>query len=463
MSDDLRDLWKEALKIIETGTSFVTYEVWLSSLEPVEITGDKLIMVSPTSMAVNVVNNNYLDLIKNAISSVNPNIKDVAVISAGDFTQYLKTRMLPQTKAKEEKEAGECPEAPKAQPQGEEPLFNSKYTFDNFVVGTSNQLAHAAAKAVSENPGKSYNPLFIYGGSGLGKTHIMHAMGNQLKAERPELKVNYVTSERFVNELVEAIRGGKEQATKQFRLKYRNLDVLMIDDIQFIANKMTTQEEFFHTFNDLYQLGKQIIISSDRAPKYLSELEERLRSRFQWGLIVDIQPPEMETRLAILKKKAENERYNVEESVFHLIAERIDSNIREMEGMLSRITFYSSLIGSSKVTYDIAVEALKDFLDNKKEALTMDKIIDAVCGYYSVPKSDLIGKKKNKEIVEPRQVCIYIITDMLSVPLAAIGAAFGGRDHTTVMHARDKISEAVKTNNNIATAVKDIKAMILKK
>lgn len=291
----------------------------------------------------------------------------------------------------------------------------------------------------------------------------MHAIGNQLKNEKPQLKVNYITSERFVNELVEAIRGGKEQSTKQFRARYRSLDVLMIDDIQFIANKMSTQEEFFHTFNDLYHLGKQIIISSDRAPKFLSELEERLRSRFQWGLIVDIQPPEIETRLAILKKKAENERYNVEESVFHLIAERIDSNIREMDGMLSRITFYSSLIGSSKVTYDIAVEALKDFLDDKKEVLTIDKIIDVVCGYYSVTKGDIISKKKNKDIVEPRQVCMYIITELLSVPLAAIGSAFGGRDHTTVMHARDKISELMQTNNNVATAIKDIKAMILKK
>lgn len=458
MTDELKLLWKDTLKIIETGTSFVTYEVWLSSLEPVEIAENKLIMVSPTSMAVNVINNNYLDLIKNALSAVNSNITDVAVISASDFSQYLKTRTLPETEIKEKKE-----ETKSEKTEPEEPTFNAKYTFDNFVVGTSNQLAHAAAKAVSENPGKSYNPLFIYGGSGLGKTHIMHAIGNQLKNEKPELKVNYITSERFVNELVEAIRGGKEQSTKQFRARYRSLDVLMIDDIQFIANKMSTQEEFFHTFNDLYHLGKQIIISSDRAPKFLSELEERLRSRFQWGLIVDIQPPEIETRLAILKKKAENERYNVEESVFHLIAERIDSNIREMEGMLSRITFYSSLIGSSKVTYDIAVEALKDFLDDKKEVLTIDKIIDVVCGYYSVTKGDIISKKKNKDIVEPRQVCMYIITELLSVPLAAIGSAFGGRDHTTVMHARDKISELMQTNNNVATAIKDIKAMILKK
>lgn len=456
MTDDLKEFWKEALKIIETGTSFVTYEVWISSLEPVDISENTLIMVSPTTMAVNVIKNNYLDLIRHAVNKVNSNISDVFIMSASELKEYLKTRVLPGAEAA----AAAAPSS--SSQQFEPPLFNPKYTFDNFVVGKSNQLAHAAAKAVADNPGKSYNPLFIYGGSGLGKTHIMHAIGNQILKEKPHLKVNYLTSERFVNELVEAIRVGKEQSTKQFRNKYRSLDVLMVDDIQFMANKVSTQEEFFHTFNDLYQLGKQIVISSDRAPKFLSELEERLRSRFQWGLIVDIQPPELETRLAILKKKAENENYNVDEKVFHLIAERIDSNIREMEGMLSRITFYASLIGASKVTYDIAVEALKDFLDNKKEVLTIDKIIDAACSYYSISKTDMVGKKKNKEIVEPRQVCIYIITEMLNVPLAAIGSAFGGRDHTTVMHARDKIAELIKTDTNVATAVKDIKDMILR-
>lgn len=456
MTDDLKEFWKEALKIIETGTSFVTYEVWISSLEPVDISENTLIMVSPTTMAVNVIKNNYLDLIRHAVNKVNSNISDVFIMSASELKEYLKTRVLPGAEAA----AAAAPSS--SSQQFEPPLFNPKYTFDNFVVGKSNQLAHAAAKAVADNPGKSYNPLFIYGGSGLGKTHIMHAIGNQILKEKPHLKVNYLTSERFVNELVEAIRVGKEQSTKQFRNKYRSLDVLMVDDIQFMANKVSTQEEFFHTFNDLYQLGKQIVISSDRAPKFLSELEERLRSRFQWGLIVDIQPPELETRLAILKKKAENENYNVDEKVFHLIAERIDSNIREMEGMLSRITFYASLIGASKVTYDIAVEALKDFLDNKKEVLTIDKIIDAACSYYSISKADMVGKKKNKEIVEPRQVCMYIITEMLNVPLAAIGSAFGGRDHTTVMHARDKIAELIKTDTNVATAVKDIKDMILR-
>lgn len=460
MAFDLKQFWKEALKIIEMGTNLVTYEVWISSMEPIDIVGNKLILVSPTAMAVNVINNNYIELIKESVKQVNSSVFEVQILSAAELSEHLKTSNSAAANAAPESAATKKEEE---EEHLEPAVFNTKYTFDNFVVGKSNQLAHAAARAVADNPGKTYNPLFIYGGSGLGKTHIMHSIGNQLLKEQPQLKVSYITSERFVNELIEAIRIGKEQSTKQFRNKYRNLDVLMVDDIQFIANKVSTQEEFFHTFNDLYQMGKQIIISSDRSPKFLAELEERLRSRFQWGLIVDIQPPEIETRIAILKRKAEYERYNVEEKVYHLIAEQMDSNIREMEGLLSRITFYSSLIGESRVTYEVALDALKDFLDNKKEVLTVDTIIDSACKYFSVNKADILGKKKNKEIVTPRQVCIYIITEMLNIPLAAIGTAMGGRDHTTVMHARDKITELIKTDNNTATAVKDIKDMILKK
>lgn len=460
MSLDLINFWAEALKIIETKTNVVTYEVWLSTLEPVKVINSKLILVSPTTMSAKAVKKNYTELIENSLMEINPNITEIEVIAQAELSEFLKKN--PENIIEESKQGSEEKTEKKEANSVDAPVFNPKYTFDNFVVGTSNQMASAAAKAVADNPGKTYNPLFIYGGSGLGKTHIMHAIGNRLLKEKPHLKVGYITSERFVNELIDAIRIGKEQSTKQFRDKYRSLDVLMIDDIQFIANKVSTQEEFFHTFNDLYQSGKQIIISSDRSPKYLAELEDRLRSRFQWGLLVDIQPPEIETRIAILKKKAEFERFNVDDSVYHLIAERMDSNIREMEGLLARITFYASLIGETKVTYAVAAEALKDFLDNRREVLTVDLIVDAVCKYYSVVKADIEGKRKNKEIVEPRQVAIYLITDMMNLPLAAIGSVFGGRDHTTVMHARDKISELIKTDTKTSTAVKDIKDMILK-
>ena len=467
MSTDLKDFWKQVLSSMETSTSMVCFEVWLQSLTPVDIIDGKLIMVSPTEMGLRVVTSKYLKSITEAAMKINPSIREVSVLSAGDFSEFLQDRVVP--------------EHPQAQPESaaalaedfqttavlpeESVMFNPKYTFDSFVVGKSNQFVHAAAMAVACNPGKTYNPLFIYGGSGLGKTHIMHAIGNYLREHRPDLVLSYVTSERFVNELVDAIKDGSGKSGKdsprKFRTKYRNVDVLMIDDIQFIENKPSTQEEFFHTFNDLYQNQKQIIISSDRAPKYLQDLQDRLRSRFQWGLTADIQPPELETRLAILKKKAEAERYNVDDKVYDFLATQSVNNIREMEGLLSRIIFYASLTGKAQVTLDDAQEALKDYVDSKKENLTVDRIIDVVCEYYSVSKEEICGKKKNKEIVDPRQVCMYIITDMLpSVPLAVIGQIFGGRDHTTVMHARDKIAEQVLAGTNYKVVVSDIKSRL---
>ena len=453
MSQDLKELWSQVLETMSNNTNLVSYEVWLEGLEPIELIDNKLVIVSPTTTGLNVIKKNYLHMIREAVQKANPTITEIMLLGANEVTEYLKTHVVKNEPAED------------TSSETIAPMFNEKYTFSNYVVGKSNQFAHAAALAVAQSPGKTYNPLFLYGSSGLGKTHIMHAIGNYLQENRPELKLAYVTSERFVNELVEAlkegnVKGGKS-STKNFREKYRNLDVLMIDDIQFIENKAATQEEFFHTFNDLYQNGKQIIVSSDRSPKYLTELSERLRSRFQSGLIVDIQPPELETRLAILRKKAEKENFNVEDEVFNFIAESAESNVREMEGLLYRVTFYASLLGSQKVTYDVAIEALKDYMDSKKEQLTADRVISTVCEYYRISKEDIISKKKNKDIVEPRMVCIYVITDMLNMPLAAIGNILGGRDHTTIIHARDKIAEQLKTNENIGIAVRDIKDMLL--
>jgi chromosomal replication initiator protein len=337
-------------------------------------------------------------------------------------------------------------------------LINPRYTFDNFVVGECNRLAVAAARAVAEDPGENYNPLFIYGGSGLGKTHIMHAIGNYIRKHNRYLKVLYVSSEKFLNEFVASIRTG----SVDFREKYRSVDVLMIDDIQFIKGKDRTQEELFHTFNDLYQSKKQIILTSDRPPKEIPDIEDRLRTRFEWGLIADVQPPELETRIAILQKKADQEKYSVEDEVINFIAENCDTNIREMEGMLSKVCFYASLLGKEKTTMDEVKEALKDHVSTNKQSLTADRIIDCVCKYYNISKEDLVGKKKNKEIVEPRQMCVYLINEMLNIPLTAIGALFGGRDHTTIMHARDKINSQVKVNPHIKTLVNDIKSQLLK-
>ncbi|MCL1900985.1 MAG: chromosomal replication initiator protein DnaA [Firmicutes bacterium] len=456
MNKELEFLWAQILSELETVTNLASYEVWLKTLEPLELFENTLILATPTQMSKDILNTKYLSHIEEALSKINPRLSNIKIITIEESKEYVNSQIIPKSEAA----ALEFEIEPT-------PMFNEKYTFDGFVVGKSNQFVHAAARAVCENPGKVYNPLFIYGGVGLGKTHIMHAIGNYLLENRRNLKLIYITSERFVNELIDSIRDGsgrgKDSATRLFRKKYRNVDVLMIDDIQFIENKQGTQEEFFHTFNDLYQAGKQIIVSSDRPPKQLNNMQERLVSRFSWGLIADIQPPEMETRLAILKKKAETEKYSVEDKVFSFIAQKIETNVREMEGLLSRVTFFAELKGERPVSLETAKEALKDYIENQKETVTAERVLDAVCEYYGISKEEICGKKKNKEIVVPRQICIYLITEILSLPLSAIGQLFGGRDHTTVMHARDKILKEVKEDSNTASVVKDIKDRLLKR
>jgi len=322
-------------------------------------------------------------------------------------------------------------------------------------------VVYAAMKNVAERPSTKFNPLFIYGGVGLGKTHLLHAVGNYLSETRPDLNVIYVTCEKFTNDYVDYLRNSKDKLNSEFRDKYRTVDVLMIDDIQFISNRMGIQEEFFHTFNDLYQSNKQIIIASDRPPKEMSALEERLRSRFSSGLIQDIQEPDYETKVAIIKKKCSQDGYLVDEDVVDFIAQRTGTNIREMEGILSKVVFYSSLLGKTHATMEDAKEALKDYGESERTNLDANKIITTVCDFFKVTKDDLLGKKKNKEIVEPRQMCIYLINDMLNIPLTAIGELMGGRDHTTIMHARDKISNQIKINPHVKTLVNDIKSRLL--
>ena len=342
----------------------------------------------------------------------------------------------------------------------EQPKFIQKYTFNNFVVGKSNQFVHAAMRSVAENPSSKFNPLFIYGGVGLGKTHLLHAVGNYLSVHRPELNVLYATCEKFTNDYSMALRAGNPDVL--FREKYRNVDVLMIDDIQFISKKMSIQEEFFHTFNELYQNNKQIIIASDRSPHEIPVLEDRLRSRFSSGLIQDLQTPDYETRVAILSTKASQEGYLVDDEVIDFIAQKLDLNIREMEGLLSKVVFYSQLNSKTCATMIDAREALKDIDEPEKESLDAEKIIQTVCQFFQISKEDLFGKKKNKEIVEPRQLCMYLISDMIDMPLKAIGTIFGGRDHSTIVHARDKISKQIKTNQHTKTIISDIKSQILK-
>lgn len=448
---ELQIMWERVLSKLEMMTTAVSFDLWIRPLEVLEFKDyNTLILVASSTTAKNQLLKNHKIQLQNAINEVfNDNI-NFEILDQNEKDEYIKTN-TPAKNQKVEEEGNKT-----------NSNFNEKYTFDNFVVGKSNQFVYAAAKSVAENPGQKFNPLFIYGGVGLGKTHLLHAIGNYIKSAYPDKKIMYATCEKFTNDYIESLRANKDMANFEFREKYRNLDVLMIDDIQFISNKTSTQEEFFHTFNDLYQRQKQIIIASDRPPKEIATLEERLRSRFTSGLIQDIQTPDFETRVAILRKKAQQEKYSIDDEVINFIAEKIDTNIREMEGILSKVFFFATLLGKKSATLEEAYEAMKENMDEIKEGLSSDMVIDTVCKYFNISKSDIVGKKKNKEIVEPRMICIYLICELLDLPLVAIGKKFGDRDHTTIMHARDKITEQIKTNNKIKVYITDIKDLLTK-
>ena len=446
----LLDQWKKVLNKLENEVTAVTFDLWINTLTPIQYANDELILLAPSVMAKNQVNQPGLfDKITKCVRL--------------EFTPYTFVRVTEKQEYEERirKEEKELDKIIKEQPNLKS-KFNKKYTFENFVVGKSNQVVCAAMQSIAENPGQKFNPLFIYSGVGLGKTHLLHAVGNYLNEHRPELNTLYVTCEKFTNDYVDSIRNGKEKSSLDFRDKYRNVDVLMVDDIQFISNKMGIQEEFFNTYNELYQNNKQIIIASDRSPKEMTALEERLRSRFSSGLIQDIQEPDYETKVAIIKKKCSQEGYLVDDDVVDYIAQKTGTNIREMEGILSKVVFYSGLLGKPHTTMDDAYEALKDYGETEKTDLDADKIINTVCDFFKVTREELVGKKKNKEIVEPRQMCVYLINDMLNIPLTAIGALLGGRDHTTIMYARDKIEGQIKTNAHVRTLMNDLKSRLLK-
>jgi chromosomal replication initiator protein len=452
---NIESFWDDAKCELSKTMQAISYEVWVEKLEPVCFAEGALVLstVSPTSKKT--IDNRYRDSIRDVVSNLNPSITDVTIITADKKEEYIKKQniYLPNegfvTDDKIEKQAV------KSNP------FLEKYTFDYFVEGKSNAYALAAARTVAENPGGKYNPLFIYSGVGLGKTHLLHAIGNYIYKNSPKTKVIYVNSETIVNELISVIRNKSNEQNNRFREKYRSCDVLMIDDIQFLIGKEATQEAFFHIFNDLYQTNKQIILTSDRAPKDLTTLEDRLRTRFSWGLTVDIQPPDTETRVAILKSKAAQEKFLLSDEVAEFIAENVTSNIREMEGLLNKIIFFSSLTNHPINTRELAYEALQDFIEDKKDTIDAGDIVAAVCKYFKITTSDMFSSKRTKNIVEPRMIAIYIITEMLPMPLVSIGEMFGGRDHTTIIHARDKISEEIKNNTRIKIIVADIKNLLL--
>ncbi len=422
------------------------------TLEPLTIAYNKLIVVAKLKSTKNTINNNYRNLILDEIKKLGYSyITDYVIITPDEISIY--ENQIQEDKKEAAKESAE-----------NKSIFNSDFTFDKFVVGQSNQIVYAAAKAVAAQLGTLHNPLFIYGGVGLGKTHIMHAIGNEILKTNKKVKIIYCTTEQFVNDFIDSIKNNKDnEQNRRFREKYRNVDLLMLDDIQFLAGKTGTQEALFHTFNDLYQFKKQIILSSDRHPKELTFLEERLQSRFASGLTVDISTPDLETRIAILQKKALFKNVNLPIEVVYFIAEKIDSNIRELEGALQKVIFYCQLLGKEPDNIDIIKEALKDDIDVTTHILSLDTIVDATCSYFNVKKQDIIGKKKLKPIVNARQIAIYLIYDILGVPLATIGSYFGGKDHTTIIYARDKIEDLIKTDNLVANQIKDIKNMIQKR
>lgn len=452
---NIEEFWEDAKNELSISIQAISYEVWIEKLEPVCFVDNAMVLCTISANAKRTIDTRYKDTIKEVLSSINSSITDVIIITPDKKDEYLnkQTEFI--------KDQGFVTNIPRSENQKKKSPFLEKYTFDNFVEGKSNAYALAACRTVAENPGGKYNPLFIYSGVGLGKTHLLHAIGNHIFKQNKSANVLYVNTETLVSELINVIRNKSNEENNRFREKYRSCDVLMIDDVQFLIGKEATQEAFFHIFNDLYQDNKQIILTSDRAPKDLTTLEDRLRTRFSWGLTVDIQVPDMETRVAILKTKALQSTFELSDEVAEFIAEKSTTNIREMEGLLNRIVFFSSLTNRTINTKELAYEALIDFIEDRNESIDASDIVDAVCKYFKISTSDMFSKKKTKNIVEPRMIAIYLITDLLPMPLVQIGELFGGRDHTTVIHARDKISEEIKSNTRIKITVADIKNMIL--
>ena len=453
---NINDIWKTTLDELSKLMQVVTFEVWIEKLEPVCFADGAIVLATISATAKKTIDSKYLDTIREVASAINPAIKDVVIITPDRKEEYLKN----QTDFIENE--GFVVSTPPPAPRKKNP-FLQKYTFDTFVEGKSNNIALAACKTVAEEPGTKFNPLFIYSGVGLGKTHLLHAIGNYIYKANKTANVLYVTADDLVTEIVQVIRSGSNEQNNNFREKYRSCDVLMIDDIQAINGKDATQSAFFNIFNDLYQSGKQIILTSDRAPKDMEKLADRLSTRFSWGLTVDIQPPDMETRVAILKNKALQSKFALSDEVAEFIAENSTSNIREMEGLLNKIIFFSSLSNTHIDTRALAHDALADFIEDKKETIDASDIIDTVCKYFKLSTADLFSKKKTKNVVEPRMIAIYLITELLSIPLVQIGEMFGGRDHTTIIHARDKISEDIKHNPRIKIIVYDLRNMLLKR
>lgn len=444
---NVEEIWQKILEKLELRISTVSYTLWIKTIKPLEIDeNDNFVVAAQSVSAKNQILRNFLDKILDCANDVVGHSTKITVLDPNEEIEYLKNNKIEEP---EEKEDDSNP-------------FIEEFTFDNFVVGKSNQFVYTAAQAVAQNPGGNFsNPLFIYGNSGLGKTHLLHAIGNYIRKYSPNLKIKYVTCEQFSNAYISSLlAASKNKAVLDFREFYRNLDVLMVDDIQFLARGKEIQEEFFHTFDELYRCGKQVVLCSDRHPNELATLDARIRTRCSSGLIHDIAQPDLETRIAILKKKSQLEKYLVEDDAILYIAKRIDSNVRELIGKLKEVYFLAKIKGKKVATIDDVEEIFANQKEEIKNELTPDKIISVVCDYFNISTEDITGKKKNKEIVEPRMIAIYLISELLSLPLVNIGKIFGGRDHTTIMHSRDKISSDLKVNKKTQTLVNEIQNIL---
>lgn len=440
--------WDEILETVkkEHELSDVSFKTWLKPLKIHKIEDLVVTILVPSQqVGLNYISKKYALPLKVAISELTGADYDIHFVLPEDIQEEEKEKAVPANFNMNKELAN----------------LNPKYTFDTFVVGSNNKFAHAASLAVAESPGEIYNPLFLYGGVGLGKTHLMHSVAHFILEKDPSMKILYTTSEAFTNELIEAIRNGNNTAMTKFREKYRNIDVLLIDDIQFIIGKESTQEEFFHTFNVLHSAGKQIVLSSDKPPKEMETLEERFRSRFDWGLIADIQPPDYETRMAILRKNAEACNKPVDDEIFKYIATNIKSNIRELEGAFNRIIAKSKIENQSEITMELAEDALKDIINpDKPKEITPELIIEVVAEHFGVSPEDITSKKRNSEFVQPRQVVMYLCRKLTDTSYVNIGKLLGKKDHTTIIHGVNKIEDELKNNDELAGKVETIKKKI---
>lgn len=446
MNLDKDELLTKAKELLKEEVTPISFNTWFKSLEIQSISNEHIVFTAVSEFQKDMIENKYSSLLLNTLTYITNKDWSFSVI---DISK--------QTNPTEETIADKKSNISEVELESNRSSLNPKYTFETFVVGNNNRFAHAASLAVGNSPSNSYNPLFLYGGVGLGKTHLMHAIGNRILEDNRNANVLYVTSEKFTNQLINAIKDNKNEF---FRNKYRNVDVLLIDDIQFIAGKERVQEEFFHTFNALYEDGKQIILSSDKPPRDIAFLEDRLKSRFEWGLLADISCPDYETRLAILRKKAQDENIVIDDYILSNIANKIDSNIRELEGVFNKIVARASLI-HTPITIEFAENIINEFKAESEKVISCDFIKETVSKYFSINKDDLAGNKRSNDIAFPRQIAMYLCREIANMSFPQIGTDFGGRDHSTVMHACKKIDKEIKEKKNTKLIVDSVKNIII--